>query len=212
MPSPDDCFYTDPWSTQVLPHIKVQPGTRQVSEEAGYFTEVAIRMEPHWHLVAGISATLEAKAVRLGGEGHRVLVSAMSQAPPHWESLQAFQSPNTTDKSAYMLTPGLAETDEEHFGLIPKHWQSALRSCVGDRALLWGGMSVFQKLDSPEKSVAFQPQRAFVPPGTVYRFQPGQLPADIQDSLEPAKLLPAQGGSWLTTLNKLNYGILLWGQ
>lgn len=212
VPSPEDYFYTDPWSTQVLPHIKVQPGTRQVSEEEGYFTEVAIRMEPHWHLVAGISATLDARVVRLGGEGHRVLVSPISQAPPHWENLQAFQSPSSVDQTAYVLTPGLAEAEEEHFSLIPKDWQPALRSCVGDRALLWGGMSVFQKRDSPDKSVAFQPQRAFVPPGTVYRFRPGQLPDDFQDSTKPAKLLPAQGGNWLTTLNTLDYGILLWGQ
>lgn len=223
--SPKNYFYGNPWSTQVLPHIKVQPGTRQVAEEEGYFTEVAIRMEPHWHLVAGISATLDAKVVRLGGEGHRVLVSKMPAPPPQWESLIALRSPSTADEptaakstgqTAYVLTPGLAETAEEQFGLIPTAWRSELRSCVGDRALLWGGMSVFQKLDSKDKSVAFQPQRAFVPPGTIYRFHPGQLPDELidssQDATDPPKLLPTQGGNWLKTLNSLNYGILLWGQ
>ena len=214
-PLPKDCFYGNPWSTQVLPHIKVQPGTRQVAEEEGYFTEVAIRMEPHWHLVAGISAKLEAKVVRLGGEGHRVLVSERSQAPPMWEILEDFQSPSeaqAADRTAYVLTPGLAEMVEEQFGLIPEAWRSDLHSCVGDRALLWGGMSVFQKPGSEDKSVAFQPQRAFVPPGTVYRFASGPLPDAVQNSTDPHKLLPAEGGSWLKTLTSLNYGILLWGQ
>lgn len=212
---PEDCFHQDPWTTQVLPHIKIQSGARQVEEEDGYFTEVSIRMDTHWHLVAGISATLDSKVVRLGGEGHRALVSLIP-SPPGWEALRAFLLPNAASQTAYVLTPGLAQVAEERFGLIPETWKPSLRGCVGDRALLWGGMSVFQKPDSPEKSVAFQPQRAFVPPGTVYRFQPGALPDEIEalattDSAPP-KLLPAEGGSWLATFNSLNYGLLLWGQ
>ncbi|MEM8642449.1 MAG: type III-B CRISPR module-associated Cmr3 family protein [Cyanobacteria bacterium P01_G01_bin.54] len=220
-------FHDNPWRTQVLPHIKVQPGTRQVKDEDGYFTEVAIRMEPHWHLVAGISIKLEAKVVRLGGEGHRAIVSLMEEAPPSWEELQTFRAPGTAQDTAYVLTPGLAEvtTDSEKFGLVPESWQASLRSCVGDRPLLWGGMSVFQRPKRPEqkaegaqdkaetpKDIAFQPQRAFVPPGTVYRFQTGQVPTEFQSSDGEPKLLPRNGGNWLDTFNALNYGILLWGQ
>ena len=213
-----DCFHEDPWCTQVLPHIKVQPGTRQVAEEEGYFTEVAIRMSPHWHLVAGISAELEAKVVRLGGEGHRALVSKMSEPPPCWETLQDFCLPKHADQTAYVLTPGLAEREQEHYGLVPEHWKSTLRSCVGDRALLWGGMSVFRKTSTEEgkeelkQSTAFQPQRAFVPPGTVYRFRAGHLPEDCQSATAPVKLLPSVDQNWKKTLDTLNYGLLLWGQ
>lgn len=207
-PKADDYFHADPWDTQVLPHIKVQSGTRQVKEEEGYFTEVAIRMRPHWYLVAGISAVLDAKVVRLGGEGHRAIVEPMP-APPHWEDLQAFFTPKGHDVIAYALTPGLAEVSEDYFGLIPKAWKPALRSCVSDRPLLGGGMSVFQKTGSSDKSAAFQPQRAFVPPGTVYRFQSEQLSVVLPTS---PRLLPDEGGTWLATLNSLNYGTLLWGQ
>lgn len=215
-------FHPDPWSTQVLPHIKVQPGTRQVADEEGYFTEVAIRMDPHWHLVAGISQELNEsiKVVRLGGEGHRAIVTPMQGAPPCWDELEKLRSPQPGHETAYVLTPGLAEAtlDSELFSLIPETWKPSLRSCVGDRPLLWGGMSVFQKPKKPEqkhenpKDVAFQPQRAFVPPGTIYRFRSGQIPAELQTSDHPPQLLPQTSDKWLTTFKSLNYGILLWGQ
>ncbi|MEL6384880.1 MAG: type III-B CRISPR module-associated Cmr3 family protein [Cyanobacteria bacterium J06626_18] len=216
------CFHPNPWSTQVLPHIKVQPGTRQVADEEGYFTEVAIRMDSHWHLVAGISQKLDAniKVVRLGGEGHRVIVAPMAGAPSGWDELQKWRSPQPGHETAYVLTPGLAEatTDSELFSLIPETWKPSLRSCVGDRPLLWGGMSVFQKPKKPgqehenAKDIAFQPQRAFVPPGTVYRFQAGQIPPEFQTSDQLPQLLPQASEKWLTTFKSLNYGILLWGQ
>lgn len=224
-------FHKDPWTTQVLPHIKVQPGTRQVADEEGYFTEVAIRMAPHWQLVAGISATLDAKVVRLGGEGHRAIVTPMPEPPPGWNEFEPLRSPQPGHATAYVLTPGLAEAtaDSELFSLIPETWKPTLRSCVGDRPLLWGGMSVFQKRNQinqsttatsaqadkePQapKEVAFQPQRAFVPPGTIYRFQSGQLPPGVQSLDAPLQLLPQAGGNWLNTFQSLNYGILLWGQ
>ena len=211
------CFCEDPWDTQVLPHIKVQPGTRQVEEGDGYFTEVAIRMRPNWQLVAGISAELDAKVVRLGGEGHRALLERMPSPPPCWEELQAFRKPKNGCATAYVLTPALAETTagSECFGLIPHAWQSALRSCVGDRPLLGGGMSVFRKevvtdgKKELKQNVAFQPQRAFVSPGTIYRFKGEQISTKLPNL---SNLLPNEGGNWLTTLNSLNYGILLWGK
>ena len=211
------CFSGDPWDTQVLPHIKVQLGTRQVEDGDGYFTEVAIRMRPNWQLVAAISAELSAKVVRLGGEGHRALLEPMSSPPPCWNELQAFRQPKDGCDTAYVLTPALAESTagDECFGLIPDVWKPALRSCVGDRPLLGGGMSVFRKEVVTEgkkelkQNVAFQPQRAFVPPGTIYRFKSEQVSADLSDS---SRLLPDEGGNWLTTLKSLNYGILLWGK
>lgn len=208
---PEGHFHANPWTTQVLPHIKVQPGTRQVADEEGYFTEVAIRMEPHWQLVAGISATLDAKVVRLGGEGHRAIVTPMRGTPPKWDELEKFQQvSNNKAQIAYVLTPGLAEakTDEQVFGLIPETWKPHLRSCVGDKSLLWGGMSVFQNPKKPKqkKDIAFQPQRAFVPPGTVYIFR-----SKPKQQLLLPTYPPTQEPNWLKTFKSLNYGNLLWG-
>jgi CRISPR-associated protein Cmr3 len=200
-------FHDNPWTEQVLSHIKVQPGTRQVESDDGYFTEVAVRLCPHWKLVAALSVDLEPTVVRLGGEGHRVLVTRLREFPD-WDNLLEFQQPNADLTTAYLLTPGLAETEEGSgiYSLFPQHWKPYLRSCAGDRPLLWGGMSVYQKPQDDSKNIAFQPQRAFVKPGTVYRFKPNHLPqCDRQ-------LLPQQGGNWLKTFQTLNYGTLLWGR
>jgi len=201
---PDD-FCADPWTAQVLPHIKVKPGSRQVESEDGYFTEVAIRLHPGWKLVAGLSADLDSVVVRLGGEGHRVLVNSLPSFKA-WDVLQPFTQNNESD-TAYLLTPGLAEVGDKPFvyGVYPNAWKGYLRGCASDRPVLGGGMSVFQKLGEVKKDIAFSPQRAFVPPGTIYRFN--TLPT------EPiTQLLPTTGGSWLETFEKLGYGTLLWSQ
>jgi CRISPR-associated protein Cmr3 len=72
--------------------------------------------------------------------------------------------------------------------------------------LLWGGVSTFrraaQAMHSAEESFALLPQRAFVPPGTVYAFH----------SPPPEQaLLPSHSSVWLQTFQQLNYGKLLWG-
>ena len=46
----------DPWDVQVLPHIHMQDGARQVRESEGYFTEVAVRMKPGWGFVVGVDS------------------------------------------------------------------------------------------------------------------------------------------------------------
>ncbi|NEQ98034.1 MAG: CRISPR-associated protein [Cyanothece sp. SIO2G6] len=204
----DTPFHDDPWDVQVLPHIKMKSDTRQVKDEEGYFTEVSIRMRPYWQLVAGFSADLTAKVVRLGGEGHRAIITRLDSLP-QWDKLQKFLSPESGRQTAYVLTPGLAETapESEVYSLLPHQWAGKLAGCVGDRPLLWGGMSVFRKTGDTKQEVAFQPQRAFIQPGTVYRFKAGQVPSQQE------RLLPdANNSNWLKTFETLHYGTLLWGQ
>jgi CRISPR-associated protein Cmr3 len=212
-------FQENPWDVQILPHIQMQPDKRQVKDEDGYFTEVAIRLQPGWRLVAGISAELEETVVRLGGEGHRAIVTAIELSD--WELLKPHT--NATGAVAYLLTPGLAVKEEAIYGVYPSDWQELLAGCVSDRALLWGGVSQIRRKvaassfeesqgrsslpnseKEKDKEFALLPQRAFVPPGTVYLFK-GKQPND-------RCLLPSTGGDWLTTFQKLNYGNLLWGK
>ena len=44
----------DLWDVQILPHIHMQTDARQVRDADGYFTEVAVRIEPGWGFVVGI--------------------------------------------------------------------------------------------------------------------------------------------------------------
>ncbi|MEH1887629.1 type III-B CRISPR module-associated Cmr3 family protein [Nostoc sp.] len=199
-------FHRNPWSMQVLPHIQMAQDKRQVKSEDGYFTEVAVRLSKYWKLVAGIDSTLKQSTVRLGGEGHRALVYPLDNLPV-WDEIQRFMKPSESSNQAYLLTPGLAQIDPTAmvYGVYPHNWRLNLAGCVSDRPILWGGKSVFPK-------TPMLPQRAFVPPGTVYRFQHKyqDLGDDCKQSLQ--KVLPQDGGKWLQTLQSLNYGILLWNK
>lgn len=207
-------FHPDPWSLQIMPHIQMKSGERQVKEEEGYFTEVAVRLHSGWKLVAGMSHKLEkTEVVRLGGEGHRALVSPLPDFK-QWQPLEGFTEPteaSNTEASnfAYLLTPGLAEKETAVYGVYPKSWQGLLSGCASDRALLWGGVSSIKRRslnssNNGDTEFALLPQRAFVPPGTVYIFNE-KLPKKDE------RLLPSGGGSWLKTFEQLNYGKLLWG-
>lgn len=207
-----DDFCDDPWSVQVLPHIHMESGSRQVRDSDGYFTEVAIRLKPGWKLVAGISkkieATPEIQVVRLGGEGHRALVRLWENSKD-WQDLEKFLTPNPKSKVAYLLTPGLAraETDAPIYGAYPHEWRDHLAGCVTSRPLLWGGVSSIKRRTNSQQEGKLEfsllPQRAFVPPGTVYVFN---KPAPCNQLL-----LPNIGENWLDTFRTLNYGMLLWG-
>lgn len=204
-------FHDDPWSIQVLPHIHMEGGSRQVKTSEGYFTEVATRLHPGWKLAAAVDATLEKTVVRLGGEGHQALIDAIEIAPPSgWEALQAYETPTQKSQSAYLLTPGLAESvmGEPIYGVYPEVWKADLMGCVSDRAVLWGGVSSIRRRVSGTPNIQAQefallPQRAFVTPGTIYQFH--QLPQKRD------RLLPEHNDNWLTTFQTLNYGKLLWG-
>jgi len=201
-------FHSDPWSVQIMPHIQMKSGERQVKEEEGYFTEVAVRLHSGWKLVAGMSHKLEkTEVVRLGGEGHRALVSPLSKFE-QWQLLEGFTKQTEASNFAYLLTPGLAEKETAVYGVYPNNWQGLLSGCASERPLFWGGVSNIKRriLNSQDKGnaeFALLPQRAFVPPGTVYIFNEN-LPQD-------ERLLPSVGGSWLDTFRQLNYGKLLWG-
>jgi CRISPR-associated protein Cmr3 len=207
-------FHSNPWSLQVLPHIQMQSDKRQVKSEEGYFTEVAVRLHKHWKFVAGIDAQINPTNVRLGGEGHRALVYPVDECPM-WDDIQALMTGFCDRESngkeikgnkAYLLTPGLAQSHptEMIYGVFPHIWKEQLQGCVSDRPILYGGKSVYANRP-------MLPQRAFVPPGTIYRFLRNYQEFD-EESKHMQSVLPTVGGKWLQTLQSLNYGILLWSK
>jgi CRISPR-associated protein Cmr3 len=226
-------FHHNPWKTQVLPHIQMQPDKRQVKDADGYFTEVAVRLEDGWCFVAALSGDILAREsiVRLGGEGHRALVSHLEpndtlkgQLDFLLESdrvriasrrelalLQAVRSPadysSKVPNFAYLLTPGLGLFEETSYRAYPQAWKEHLKGCATDKALLWGGVSTLRKdIDNNKtrEESALLPQRAFVPPGTVYLFN--------HEVTTNQQLLPNGDVRWLQTFKQLNYGKLLWGR
>ncbi|MEG3861090.1 type III-B CRISPR module-associated Cmr3 family protein [Microcoleus sp. herbarium12] len=231
--SPDD-FCNDPWSVQILPHIHMESGARQVRDSDGYFTEVAIRLKPGWKLVAGITKkipetkvvslggenetpetkeeTPETKVIRLGGEGHRALVVPLKDWQG-WQDLEKFLTPNSESKVAYLLTPGLAraEIDAPVYGAYPHEWRDRLAGCATSRPLLWGGVSSIKRRANSQQEGKLEfsllPQRAFVPPGTVYVFKELQTSGSL---LLPNAEENNTDKEWVKTFRTLNYGMLLW--
>lgn len=219
-------FREDPWDIQIQPHIKMATDKRQVAEKDGYFTEVAIRLKPGWKLVAAISKEIPNNTViRLGGEGHRALVYQPKEFKEfaEWNKLNEFLTRSNNSTSAYLITPGLAEKADSVYGVYPSSWQDTLHGCASDRPILWGGVSkVSRRPSSSEhrqtltkekteektgKEFAFLPQRAFVPPGTVYVFKDKPSQGD--------RLLPELYGDrtkWLQSFYQLGYGTLLWSK
>jgi CRISPR-associated protein Cmr3 len=201
-------FYHNPWKTQVLPHIQMQPDKRQVQDADGYFTEVAVRLEDGWCFVAALSGDIlpNDSIVRLGGEGHRALVSHLEANDTLQEQLDLIvgDRSRTDSNFAYLLTPGLGLFAPTRYSAYPQDWKSKLKGCATDKALLWGGVSTMRKENKTKEEFALLPQRAFIPPGTVYIFD-SELPAKSQ-------VLPNGDVNWLETFKKLNYGKLLWGK
>ncbi|WP_413176306.1 type III-B CRISPR module-associated Cmr3 family protein [Anabaena azotica] len=221
-----DDFKADPWDKQVLPHIQMESNQRQVKSENGYFTEVAIRLKQHWKLIAAVDTKLPSSTVRLGGEGHRALVYPLEDIFNNadkknkkynfddfqksvLDQLKSFRKPTNTSNKAYLLTPGLAQTQptEMIYGVYPHYWQEILAGCVSDRPLLWGGKSPYVK-------TPMLPQRAYVAPGTVYRFKDSYEKLSETEKKSLQQLLPQQEikEKWLQTLYSLNYGTLLWNR
>lgn len=208
-------FCNDPWSVQILPHIHMESGTRQVRDSDGYFTEVAIRLKPGWKLVAGINKEISGtQVIRLGGEGHRALVSPLKDWQS-WKDLEKFLTPNSEKRVAYLLTPGLAraEADTPIYSAYPHEWSSHLAGCASSRPLLWGGVSSIKRRTNSQQEGKLEfsllPQRAFVPAGTVYVFKESPPSGSL---LLPNTEENNPDQKWVKTFRKLNYGKLLWGK
>lgn len=215
-------FAANPWGSQVLPHIHMQSSdSRQVRDSQGYFTEVSTRLEPGWSFVVGLDRKLSDSTIRLGGEGHRAIVTPFSHAnlPDLWSALCRCNTAAglMATAYAYLLTPGLAEVNESLYAAHPASWRSCLEGCATDKPIVWGGVSkiwrrVYAGDSDSERRLEFSvlPQRAFVPPGTVYRFR-SKPDDDLQRQLLP-RSRDGDDRTWLRTLETLGYGLLLWGK
>ncbi len=106
-----------PWLLETRSHNSIKEGTRQVKEADGYFVENAIRLLPGWSLAIGVDIEIPTPTtLRLGGEGHRVMLEKCDGLSQQWEELQKLSQANfetnfkNNKKSvAYLVTPGVFE-------------------------------------------------------------------------------------------------------
>ena len=102
-----------PWKIETRPHNSIQAGSRQVKDSDGYFVENAVRMLPGWSLAIGCSQKFDTPtSLRLGGEGHRVILEECKDLGTQWKDLQDKSKQNFVEKKraiAYLVTPGVFE-------------------------------------------------------------------------------------------------------
>jgi CRISPR-associated protein Cmr3 len=131
-----------PWTIETLSHNALEPGTRQVKDSDGYFVEKAIRLDSGWSIAIAVDRDIPTPVtLRLGGEGHRVILEKCEALSQQWDALQKQSQDNfhTAEQQlqkglekgrslAYLVTPGVFERN--HNGVAtcrawPWEWRLA---------------------------------------------------------------------------------------
>ena len=180
-----DSHEDKPWDEETRSHNSIEPGTKQVKVPDGYFVEKAIRLHQNWSFVIGINHEITTPAtIRLGGEGHRVIVESCPELGEQWQELQKISDGNfkaDTKSIAYLVTPGVFErphhkyNPEQRVNLCrPYPWEWKLKdgnfvSMSTDKAVPIS-CRIREKEDNTKsitKSIP-APQVFAAPPGSLY--------------------------------------------
>jgi CRISPR-associated protein Cmr3 len=210
-----------PWSVETRPHNTIKENTRQVEEAEGYFVENAIRMLSGWSLAIGIDIEIDTPTtIRLGGEGHRVLLHRCNELNEQWQILEELSQRNfisakeSANKAiAYLVTPGVFERKERNNGkdvsnCQAKPWEWKLARTANSNQI--PGELVSFATDKPLAiSCRFRDKNddsKSIPAPQVFAATPGSLyylnkPQDLYQDNPETKV-----NNW----RKLGYSELLW--
>jgi CRISPR-associated protein Cmr3 len=210
-----------PWIVETRPHNAIRENTRQVKDADGYFVENAIRLQPNWSLAIGIDREISTpNTLRLGGEGHRVIIKRNEGLDEQWQTLWDLSEQNRHKEErslAYLITPGVFERIDDRGKAMcqawPWEWKLAhtvngnqkpghLVSVATDRAVPISCR--IRDKDDQGKSIP-APQLFAAPPGSAYYLnQPDLLFAENPKS-KPGKALERA-----KRLRQLGYSEFLW--
>ncbi len=205
-----------PWTIETRSHNSMDEGKRQVKAADGYFVENAIRLYPGWSLAIGVDQEIETPTtLRLGGEGHRVILQRCDRLYEQWDTLQKLSQQNFQrgGKSlAYLVTPGVFGREQKDNGkqtsvcqAFPWEWKLAhtvntnqttghLVSVVTEKAV---PISCRFREQESSKSIP-APQVFAAPPGSLYYLN------------QPQRLFQDRPDTKVHTWRKLGYSELLW--
>jgi len=206
-----------PWMIETRPHNAMESGKRQVKAADGYFVENAIRFYPGWSLAIGVDQEIDTPTtLRLGGEGHRVILQRCDRGGEQWNTLQKLSGQNFQQggKSlAYLVTPGVFERKEKDKAnetsvcqAFPWEWKLAhtvnrnqttghLVSVVTEKAVPISCR--FRDKEDSSSSIP-APQVFAAPPGSVYYLN------------QPQPLFQDNPNTKVHSWRKLGYSELLW--
>jgi CRISPR-associated protein Cmr3 len=224
-----DSHEDKPWDEETRSHNSIEPGTKQVKDADGYFVEKAIRLHQNWSFAIGINHEITTPAtIRLGGEGHRVIVESCPELGEQWQELKTISDGNfkantkqadtkdDTKSIAYLVTPGVFErphkyNPEQRVNLCrPYPWEWKLKdgnfvSMSTDKAVPIS-CRIREKEDNTKsitKSIP-APQVFAAPPGTLYYLEKPQ--GLFQDNERLANEQKNRVNNW----RQLGYSEMLW--
>jgi CRISPR-associated protein Cmr3 len=215
-----DSHEDKPWQEETRSHNSIEPGTKQVKVADGYFVEKAIRLHQNWSFAIGINHEIETPAtIRLGGEGHRVIVESCPELGEQWQELKTISDGNfqkSGQSIAYLVTPGVFErphhkyNPEQRVNLCrPYPWEWKLKdgifvSMSTDKAVPISCRIRERKdnTNSITKSIP-APQVFAAPPGTLYYLKKPQGLFQDNERLEKNRV-----NNW----RQLGYSEMLWIQ
>lgn len=202
-----------PWTVETRSHNVLDPETRQVRKTESFFVEKAIRLYSGWSLAIGLEQPLPDQSIilRLGGEGHRVVLQLSQQnLDQQWQQLHQLSEKNFKRQQrslAYLVTPGVFERKHDQGRAIcrsypwewklahSRHKQGPLVAVATDKAVPIS----CRILDEQDHSIP-APQVFAAPPGSVYYLnKPERLFQDTQQA-------PTHVQRW----RHLGYSELLW--
>jgi CRISPR-associated protein Cmr3 len=212
-----DSHEDKPWDEETRSHNSIEPGTKQVKDADGYFVEKAIRLHQNWSFVIGINHEITTPAtIRLGGEGHRVIVESCPELGEQWQELKTISDGNfkaDTKSIAYLVTPGVFErphhkyNPEQRVNLCrPYPWEWKLKdgifvSMSTDKAVPIS-CRIREKEDNTKSIPA--PQVFAAPPGSLYYLNKPQ--GLFQDNERLANEQKNRVNNW----RQLGYSEMLW--
>ncbi|OKH25517.1 CRISPR-associated protein Cmr3 [Hydrococcus rivularis NIES-593] len=213
---------SQPWTVETRSHNAIAPDSRQVKDADGYFVENAIRLHSGWSMAIAIDRKIPnvPTSMRLGGEGHRVLVEECPSLGEQWQQLQQ-QSQRNYERGgkslAYLITPGVFERIHKDQKAVcqPYPWEWKLAHTVNSNQKPGNLVSVAtaQPLpisgriqdENPNKPTIPAPQVFAAPAGSVYYLdRPDILFAENLNS-QPGKALE-KAKRW----RQLGYSEFLW--
>lgn len=214
-----------PWEVESRSHNTFKDNTRVVKEEDGYFVENAIRLHTGWSLAIGLDIELDCSlTMRLGGEGHRVMVESAQELDKQWEELQKKSQENWQaggKKMAYLVTPGVFERFKSAGGAFcrayPWEWKFAHTSnpnqdpgnlvsfATGKPIPISCRIQTNEKEIKDRKSIT-APQVFAASPGSIYYLNQPEILFQDQELTKDNKKVPQRVRRW----RKLGYSELLW--
>ncbi|OKH15958.1 type III-B CRISPR module-associated Cmr3 family protein [[Limnothrix rosea] IAM M-220] len=175
-----------PWEMESRPHNSIEKGDRQVKDADGYFVENGIRLKKGWSLAIALDAPTHQHlqtlpkplTVRLGGEGHRVILEHCPDLDQQWQGIKNISDQNVNKKGraiAYLMTPGIFERPQGKKSVCrPYPWEWKLShnkdgqfvSLATEKAIAISPRIQLKK--NGKKSSIPAPQVFAAPPGTLY--------------------------------------------